>query len=102
MLDFMLQYWLGLILTTLTSCIVALALMVIGLFGGVRALLRDRIIQAYHHYMEKGCCPIYAHENIERLYKAYRRLRGNGTVTKLVDEIRGLPSVCKEEDDNEN
>ena len=35
---------------------------------GVQALLRDRIIQAYNHYTEKGCCPIYGLENVEEMY----------------------------------
>ena len=40
--------------------------------NGIKALLRDRIIQAYNHYVEKGCCPIYALENINALYKEYQ------------------------------
>ena len=33
---------------------------------GVEALLRDRIIQSYNHYQDKGYCPIYAKES--RMY----------------------------------
>lgn len=60
--------------------------------GGVQALLRDRIIQVYNHYHVKGFCPIYAMENVEALYKQYRALGGNGTVTELVEKLRKLPT----------
>ena len=59
---------------------------------GIQALLRDRIIQAYWHYKEKECCPIYALENIEDMYIEYTNLGGNGTVTKLVKELKELPT----------
>lgn len=101
MTQFVIEYWLQLILTLLTSSLLIMGGMVMALFGGVRALLRDRIIQAYNHYTGKGCCPIYAMENIERMYKAYHKLRGNGTVTGLVEEIKSLPRVCEEDNDND-
>ena len=63
-----------------------------------RQLLRDRIIQAYNHYTEKGYCPIYSRENIEKMYTEYNHLGGNGTVTELVDRIRELPTERKEEE----
>lgn len=69
---------------------------------GVQALLRDRIIQAYNHYTEKGYCPIYALENVEELYRQYHALGGNGTMTKLYNQIRELPTEPKGEFSNEN
>lgn len=64
---------------------------------GIVALLRDRIIQAYNHYMDKGYCPIYARENVRRLYEQYHNLGGNGTVTHLVLELEELPTDKREE-----
>lgn len=58
---------------------------------GVQALLRDRIIQAYNDYMDKGYCPIYARENIEALYLQYHELGGNGTITGLIENMKTLP-----------
>ena len=64
---------------------------------GVRALLRDRIIQAYnHYYSDYGYCPIYALENIEEMYNQYHALGGNGKITKLVEQLRTLPTEMKE------
>lgn len=60
---------------------------------GIQALLRDRIIKAYNHYLEQGYCPIYGLENVEALYKQYHALGGNGTVTGLIEKLRELPTT---------
>ena len=57
---------------------------------GIQALLRDRIIQAYYHYSERGWITLHGLENVEALYKEYHALGGNGTVTKLVEDLREL------------
>ena len=64
---------------------------------GVQALLRDRIIQAYNHYIEKGYCPIYALENVEEMYRQYHALGGNGAITELVERVKELPTQPKGE-----
>lgn len=65
---------------------------------GVQALLRDRIIQSYNSYFDRGYCPIYARDNIRNLYTQYHDLGGNGTVTELVKKIDDLPT---EDDEHE-
>lgn len=62
---------------------------------GIQALLRDRIIQSYNHYMEKECCPIYALENVIALYVQYHALGGNGAVTELIEKLKDLPTEPK-------
>jgi len=64
---------------------------------GIQALLRDRIIQSYNHYMEMGFCPIYGLENMNALYVQYHALGGNGMVTELMEKIKDLPTEIKEE-----
>jgi hypothetical protein len=59
---------------------------------GICALLRDRIIQGYNFYSGKGYCPIYAIENLTELYDQYKKLGGNGTISKLIDYIKALPT----------
>lgn len=59
---------------------------------GTQALLRNQIIHSYDKYMEQGWIPIYGRENVLDMYKAYHALDGNGTITKLMDEIMELPS----------
>lgn len=59
---------------------------------GVQALLRDRIIQTYNTYCDKGYCPIFARENIQELAKQYFNLGGNGVIHDLLDKIKTLPT----------
>lgn len=65
--------------------------------NGVLALLRNCIISRYNHYMEHGYIPIYGLENVENMYLAYHDLGGNGTVTKLVEELKKLPTEKDDE-----
>lgn len=60
--------------------------------NGVQALLRDRIIQSYSHYEEKGFCPIYARENLEKMHKEYKNLGGNGMIEDLMNKITDMPT----------
>ena len=60
---------------------------------GTQALLRNEIIKLYEKYISLGWIPIYAMENILAMYEAYHSLGGNGTITKIVDELRALPSA---------
>lgn len=61
--------------------------------AGVQALLRDRIIQAYNHYVcEKGWVPIYAKESIDACYKSYESLGDNGVIDSLMEQLNELPN----------
>ena len=61
--------------------------------AGVQALLRDRIIQAYNHYVcEKGWVPIYAKESIDACYKSYEALGDNGVIDSLMEQLNELPN----------
>lgn len=80
------------VLGSLVTAIVGLYRSSRALKMGVQALLRDRIIQAYNHYRDKGEYPIYARQNVESLYKQYHALGGNGVVTGLVRTLDDLPT----------
>lgn len=69
---------------------------IIALFAGVRSLLRKEIIDYYNHYMDLGYIPIFAMENVIDMYRAYHRLGGNGTITKIVEELKDLSSYQRE------
>lgn len=62
---------------------------------GMQALLRDRIIHSYNKYTEQGYCPIYAKENVKRMYAPYHELGGNDVATELVEKILELPTERK-------
>lgn len=67
---------------------------------GMQALLRDRIIQSYNHYHDKGYCPIYGKENIKRMYDAYHVLGGNDVATGLKDKALAMPEEPEEREGN--
>lgn len=59
--------------------------------AGLQALLRDRIIQAYNHYVQdKGWIPIYAKESIDACYRSYEALGDNGVIDNLMQQINEL------------
>lgn len=96
MADLIIKYYVQVVLAMSVTVITAVTLAVYSLFNGVRALLRNEIIGSYNHYMNKEYIPIYALENISEMYRAYHRLGGNGTITKLVEELKKLPSYAAE------
>lgn len=69
------------------------------LHDGMQALLRDRIIQAYNHYQDKGFCPIYGKENVKRMYDAYHELGGNDVATELKDKLMKMPEEPAEREE---
>lgn len=58
---------------------------------GTEALLRDRLFAAYNHYYERGWITVHGLESVNRMYEAYHNLGGNGTVSRLVEQLRELP-----------
>lgn len=59
---------------------------------GVQALLRDRIIQAYYYYTDKGWMPIDARESVDACYKSYEALGENGVIDDLMEQLHALPN----------
>ncbi len=60
---------------------------------GIQALLRDRLVQSYYHYADRGNISLHGLENVEAMYRQYFNLGGNGTITKLVEDMRTLEVV---------
>ena len=58
---------------------------------GVQALLRDRLIQTYNRYNDKGYAPIYAKENFENMYQQYHALGKNGVMDEIHEKFKALP-----------
>ena len=60
---------------------------------GVRALLRDRLLQGYKHYLEKGWADPDDRSNMENIWKQYHALGGNGDMKDLRRTFRHLPLI---------
>lgn len=65
---------------------------------GLQALLRDGIITRYDKYMQRGYIYVRELENVQSMYNAYHALGGNGTLTRLMEELRELPHNKVNED----
>ena len=61
---------------------------------GVKALLKDRLLQGYKHYInDVGYADEHDRENLENVYKQYHALKGNGDMKDLRKTFRKLPFV---------
>ena len=58
---------------------------------GIQALLRDRLLQGYRHYQEKGWADYEDRANLENVWKQYHALGGNGDMNDLRNTFRHLP-----------
>ena len=69
---------------------------------GVQSLLRNELIRSHEKYVViRKFCPVWAKENINRVYKAYKALGGNDIGSDLYEEICDLPTelLPKEEEE---
>lgn len=57
---------------------------------GTMVLLKVKLFEYHDKYMELGSIPSYAYENFCDMYKSYHELGGNGTGTKMYEEIKEL------------
>lgn len=57
---------------------------------GTKALLMIKLIEYHDKYCRLGYIPMYVHNNVEVLYNAYHALGGNGTITKVKEEMDEL------------
>ena len=63
----------------------------IAIAEGVKALLRDRLLQGYKHYIEKGFADMDDRSNMENVWLQYHALGGNGDMNDLRRTFRHLP-----------
>lgn len=92
MLDFIIKYWIELLLTAVTGGVAFVFKQYMGLRTGMQALLRNEIVRIYEIQMKLGFCPSYMKENIKDMYESYHMLKGNGLVTTMVNQLYDLPN----------
>lgn len=97
MLEWITRYWLELLFTAICGTVPVLWKRVAATRKGLQALLRLSIIDYHSKYTEREYIPIYAMESVNTAYEAYQALGGNGTVTKLYQELKQLPTNPPEE-----
>ena len=58
----------------------------------LRTLLRNELVSMHREWVEeKGCITLEALEYAEDTYESYHGLDGNGSGTKLWDDLKALP-----------
>ncbi len=86
-------------------CVLGIPGMIAGLIGfariqmtqiraiklAVQAMLRDRLLQGYKHYVEKGWADMDDRANMENVWRQYHALGGNGDMNDLRRTFRHLP-----------
>ena len=59
--------------------------------NGLLSLLRAELIRSHDKYIKQGFCPLYAKEALEKAYKAYSALGGNGAMKQVYEDTMELP-----------
>ena len=59
--------------------------------AGLQAMLRDRLLQAYHHCKNMGRADPDDRTNFENLYTQYQSLGGNGVMDDIRQKFFNLP-----------
>ena len=58
---------------------------------GVQAILRDRLLQGYRHYIAQGWAAYDDRQNMENMYKNYETLGPNSVMDQLHSKFVQLP-----------
>lgn len=58
---------------------------------GVQAILRDRLLQGYRHYYDKGYADYDDRQNLENIYTQYHALGANGVMDGMRQRFLELP-----------
>ena len=60
---------------------------------GVQALLRDRLLQAFNHYLARGWIGADDRSNIDNMYVQYEALGENNVISDIYNQVRALPTI---------
>ena len=63
---------------------------------GVQALLRDRLLQAFNHYLARGYITAGERDNKDNMYVQYEALGPNNVISDIYNQVRALPSIPPE------
>lgn len=61
------------------------------LMAGVQAILRDRLLNGYRHYMAKGWADYDDRQNMENMWEQYHALGANGVMDGYRAKFLALP-----------
>lgn len=73
---------------TAISCLITVIVKFGKIINGQKCLLRSEILRTYYHNKENEQIRQYECENFEKLYDAYKALKGNSFIDKIHDEVK--------------
>ena len=92
MLEWILQYGIGIAFGALVGATCGLRKQFRAYKRGTVVLLRNTLISYYNTYTAKGYIPIYALENVNNAYNAYKQLVKDSAMDKLYNDLSELPT----------
>ena len=60
---------------------------------GIQALLRDRLLQGFRHYIQQGYAGYDDRKNLENMYTQYEKLGPNSVMDDLYHKFTDLPET---------
>lgn len=65
---------------------------------GNQAIIKNELKLRYENWLKKGCAPVDAKDDLERMYSIYHRLGANGVLDHVREQFLNLPDerVVKE------
>ncbi len=63
---------------------------------GQVAILHNKIYMVCLHHIEKGFVTVDDLEDLDYLFKPYKKLGGNGTAEKLYEEVQSLKKIKRD------
>ena len=73
---------------TSVSSLIAIAIKFSRIVNGQKCLLRSEMLKTYYHNKDSGRIRQYEAENFEKLYDAYKALKGNSFIDKIHSEVK--------------
>lgn len=73
---------------TTISCLIAIVVKFGKIINGQKCLLRSEMLKTYYHNKDRECIRQYEAENFEKLYDAYKALKGNSFIDKIHNEVK--------------
>lgn len=76
------------ITVTAVSCLIAVVVKFGKIINGQKCLLRSEMLKTYYHNKDSERIRQYEAENFEKLYDAYKALKGNSFIDKIHNEVK--------------
>jgi hypothetical protein len=73
---------------TSVSCLIAIVVKFGKIINGQKCLLRSEMLKTYYHNKDSEHIRQYEAENFEKLYEAYKALKGNSFIDKIHNEVK--------------